>query len=246
MEDKELLISRIKDLDRVSYERGLGRHSQFLSLSEQNVFHSIEKELMCRETELSGGHEDADRCMIIWKGIGDEAPIACVKAVPVSEKYSDDLTHRDYLGALMNLGIERDCLGDILIRDNTAYVFCSEGMADFICDQLTRVKHTNVVCNRAAFSECSCAPELKDLKVNIASERIDAIIAAVFKLSRSAASGLMDTEQVFIDGRTARGCGVRINEGSRISVRGHGKFIYGGISHESRKGRLFVSVKLFV
>ena len=95
-------------------------------------------------------------------------------------------------------------------------------------------------------SECNISPEYKEVKVNIASERIDAVIAAVFKLSRSAASGLVETEQVFVDGRIARGSGIRINEGARISVRGHGKFIYCGIHNESRKGRLFVNIRLYV
>jgi len=87
---------------------------------------------------------------------------------------------------------------------------------------------------------------LREMKVNVASERLDGVIAAVFKLSRSEASALIASEKVFLDGRVASGCSAKLAEGMKISVRGYGKFIYDGIENESRKGRLFVKIQMYV
>lgn len=84
------------------------------------------------------------------------------------------------------------------------------------------------------------------MKVNVASERLDAILSAVFKLPRSKAAEAIAGEKVFVDGRIASGSGQRLREGAKVSVRGLGKFIYDGIENESRKGRLFVKIEKYL
>lgn len=84
------------------------------------------------------------------------------------------------------------------------------------------------------------------MKVNVASERLDAILSAVYKLPRSKAAEAIEKEKVFVDGRAAAGSGQKLKEGAKISVRGLGKFIYDGIENESRKGRLFVKIRKYV
>ena len=89
--------------------------------------------------EISGGYEDAER-VIVRFGSEDELgyeeayPITLLRIAPLQSKFADDLTHRDFLGSLMNLGIERDVLGDLLINEKCAYLFCKESVADYIID----------------------------------------------------------------------------------------------------------------
>ena len=77
-------------------------------------------------------------------GYEEPFPIVCIGIEPLIEKFGENLNHRDYLGALMNLGIERENLGDIFIKGKTGYVFCLERIADFIMENLTQVRHTHV------------------------------------------------------------------------------------------------------
>ena len=269
------LTAKIKDMDQTAFSRGIRKASGFLSLSEQAEIFACEKEFRHPRRFFDGGREDAERKMLIWPAEYEEAEtggsfgsekneagntagetgtykslveelIALVKAEPVNAKFADTLTHRDFLGALMNLGIERDRIGDILVKDDAAYIYCVKGMAPLICDELTRVKHTDVKASVIPLSECDIRPELKEMKVNVASERLDAILSAVFRLPRSKAAEAVESERVFVDGRTVTGCGSRLKEGARISVRGLGKFIYDGIENESRKGRLFVKIRLYI
>lgn len=252
MDDRELLISKIKDLDRISYERDITRCTGFLTMSEQSVYYDVAKDLLSRTHFLYGGHEDADRAMVIWPAsYADKTEvtgslISCVLALPADARFADDLSHRDFLGALMNLGIERHCLGDILVSSSSAYIFCVAEMADFIVENLSQVKHTNISCKKAGLDECDIVPVFDEVKVNVASERIDVIVAGVYNISRTVASKLITSEYIFIDGRVAKNSGVKIKEGSRISVRNHGKFIYCGIDGTSRKNRLYVKIKKYV
>ncbi|MDO4265815.1 MAG: YlmH/Sll1252 family protein [Eubacteriales bacterium] len=172
--------------------------------------------------------------------------LACIRIRARSEKFADALTHRDYLGALMNLGIERDQTGDILVDGTEAWIFCTTGVAGLITDELTRVRHTAVECERVSPAECSLFPKFEAMSVNVASERLDALVSAVFKLSRGVSAELIAAEKVFADGRILRQSGASLKEGMRISVRGYGKFIYDGMEHETKKGRLYVKVRKFV
>lgn len=252
MDEKELLISKIKDLDRIAYERDITKNSGFLGMSEQAVYMDIAGDLNSNNHFLCGGHEDYDRAMIIWPASytdKENVPgslISCIRILPVDSRFADDLSHRDFLGALMNLGIERYCLGDILVSSSSAYVYCTSEMSDFIVENLSRVKHTDVQCRKVGLDECDIVPVFDEVRVNVASERIDAVIAAVYNLSRTVAGRLITSEYVFIDGKTAKNSGMKIREGSRISVKNHGKFIYCGIDGTTKKSRLYIVVKKYV
>jgi len=246
------LKARIRDLDRSAAQRDITKHSAFLSPAEQSEVLGMERELLCAGHFFAGGSEEAERRMVIFPASYEDAEgleeelIACIKAEPVSEKFSEDLSHRDFLGALMNLGIDRGCFGDIRLEENTAYVFAVREMVPSVLDGLSRVKHTAVRTKEVPLSEGAGKTVLEEQRVNVASERLDGVIAAVFRLSRSEAAALIAAEKVFLDGRAAAGCSTKLAEGMKISARGFGKFIYDGIEAESRRGRLFVKIRRYV
>ncbi len=269
MEEKSrtFLAGRIRDLATRAYNNGFVTATEFLSMSEQNEFYKIlaaegvqanQKSYCGAEYVIYGGYEVAERAVICFlpdyidresflaSEKADNNVIVCIHVTPVNNKFSDDLTHRDYLGAMMNLGIERDQTGDILTGEKEAYVFATREIAEVICKELIRIRHTSVKCEMVSADDCSIRPEFKEVSGSVASERIDAILAFVYHLSRSEAQKLIESESVFIDGRTAYSGRYDLKPGSRVSVRGHGKFIYDGPSGTTRKGRLFVNVRVFV
>ena len=254
VDGRELIRTRLTDLDRMAYERGILRCSGFLSYAEQSEYHQMDRSGMFRTSVhfLDGGYEDAERAAAFFlpdymeREDAAASEIAAIKASAVNDRFADELTHRDYLGALMNLGIERDCIGDILTEGSSSVFFCSMEMADYITENLLRVKHTSVRCSKADRNALNIRQELEELQVNVASERIDAVIAALYRISRQKAAQLIEAEHVFINGIAVTSAGKQMKEGDRISVRGHGKFIYDGVGGSSRKGRLYVSLRRFV
>lgn len=181
------------------------------------------------------------------KGAEENGALVCIKVTPVNEKFADDkLTHRDYLGALMNLGIKRETIDDIICGENVAFIFCVSTVAQFIVNELLTVKHTTVEAKEVDASECDIEPQIEETKVNVASERLDVIIAGVYGFSRNMANRLVMAERVSIDGKVVTNNSVNLKIGSKVSVRRYGKFVYGGIDGTSKKGRLYVKIGKFV
>ncbi|MBQ1729022.1 MAG: hypothetical protein II036_01530 [Oscillospiraceae bacterium] len=245
-EDENLIKNRLSELARRSYERGIWVSSEFLSLSEQDILLRLRLD---SPFTLEGGCEGAERRLAHFGseetcGWREEPPIVCVKIAPVSEKFAEKLTHRDFLGALMGLGIRREVLGDIVLLDNCGYLFCLDTIAGYVTENLTEVRRTTV---RALLSEPPASvnekPPLKALVT--ASERLDAVISAVYKLSRSQSQELISAGRVFISGRLCDQSAAQIPDGAVISVRSVGRFIYEGIERETKKGRLRVLVRIY-
>ena len=266
MDDRELLKGRIKDLAFKSQQNDCLTRTDFLSVSEQSLFFDIIKELgregKVRLTQedylLYGGFADAERRIVCFLPSYLPAPtfieneedlsklIACVRIEPLNARFSDELTHRDYLGTIMGLGLERDQIGDIICSDRYAVVFVLKKAATVLEQELTRVKHTTVSCREIPLGACDISPQFELKSLNIASERTDVIIAAVYHLSRTAAQELIKAGSLSVNGRVITDPGYFLKPADRVSVRGKGKFIYEGSGGTTRKGRLNADVKLFV
>ena len=249
--DSELLKRRFIELARKSFNAGIFTFTDFLGLAEQSAFNEIKKDLRGIPYEAFGGAVGAER-VIIRFGSEEELgyslpyPISVVKAEPLSPKYADRLTHRDFLGAILNLGIERDTLGDILIIDNVGYIFALEGIATYIADSLVKVKRTDVSAKIVTELPEGQLYRTERRTVQANGERLDAIIAKVFSLSREDAQNLFKRGLVFADGREIDSTSYIPKENEKISVRGHGRFIYIGTQSLSRKGKLNIAVDLYV
>ncbi len=247
--DDAIFVNRLYDLAEQACKTGKYRFTGFLGLHEQNLLHKEELSLNYAGLSLFGGSTDCERriarfgCAQIC-GYDEDFPIALLRLTPVSQKYADRLTHRDVLGALMGLGIERSCVGDIYIKDNVAYVFALAQMARLICDELSSAKHTTLVCERIEALPEGVGTALREEVFLVASERLDCIVAAVFNLSRETAAQLFQHEKVFVNGKLMQGSRTA-PENAVISVRGFGRFRYDGIHSVSRKGKPRITVRIY-
>lgn len=179
-------------------------------------------------------------------GYEEDFPITTLLIEPLNDKFSDNLSHRDYLGAIMNLGIKREVLGDILIKDKRAYVFCLDEIADYLCSELTRIKHTSIKISKIEGDIPELERKLEDFDILITSPRIDAVVAALTKLSRSQASLLFREKKVLVNNRTCENNSMMLKESCTLSIRGYGKFIYIGEGGRTKKDRVFVKMRKYV
>ena len=148
MTQEELLPKRFAELIKRSASNYYFTFTDFLGLRELSILKGVLNENRCEYT-LFGGAPDTERVMARFGnpdeiGYAQPFPIKCILISPRDKKFKESLTHRDYLGTLMGLGIERDTLGDIVIRDEGAYLFCAEDIAPYIEESLFRVRHTEV------------------------------------------------------------------------------------------------------
>lgn len=239
----------LQDLSARADRTGTFQFTDFLNLDEQNVLCRSRAELI-RYT-LSGGAEGCERVIARFGdpeefGYETSFPIVCVRIAPLQQKFADELGHRDVLGALMNLGVERECLGDIVLRDNVAYLFALERIAPYLCENLTKVKHTTVSCALTDSLPDGPLFRTEPITLNVSSLRVDCVVAAVCKLSRGNAEKLFASQKVFIDGRLCPGGAVVLKEGDTVSVRGFGRFIFRSVTGNSKKGRSFICIEKYI
>ena len=173
-------------------------------------------------------------------------PIVCIQVSPLARKFADYLSHRDFLGALMNLGIERSTVGDIKVKENQAYLFCLDSIAEFICANLEKVKHTHVKCSLAQTLEQIPEEEPVRKGIHVPSLRADALLARVYDLSREKSQALFRTGKVYISGRLCENPSRQVKCGETVNARGFGKFVLAGEPRETKKGRLALDIDLYL
>ncbi len=267
MDDKDYLQGRLRDLAGRTLRNDYLTHSAFLDPCGALIFDTLLKSLGTGGDGrgalegvpcfLYGGYEEAERCCAVFlpsyldreafleEEREDPQVVSCLEIRPLQDKFADDLTHRDFLGALMHLGIEREQVGDILTEDSRAYVFVMKDIGPFIISELTRVRHTVVSVREVPLSQCHIRPVLEDRTGSVASERLDAVAAMAFKLSRTSAARLIQGEKAAVDGRLVTDPDHRLVPGQKISLRGYGKCLYQGEVKRTKKDRLMVRVFLY-
>lgn len=201
-----------------------------------------------------GGFEEAQRCYLGLSGeaapAAEEFPLTCLqlkcwlpgRCIPANALP----THRDYLGALLGLGLKRECLGDIMTQDDFALCFAEEKTARVILQELTSVGRFTVQAEPAAAEILqNWKPKTETLTLNVPSLRADAVLAALLHCSRTQAAGLIQGGAVSLCHVPLSQLHASVEEGDVFSVRGHGRFCVREIGGLSKKGRIWVTADRF-
>lgn len=248
--EDELLKKRLIDLANAADRRGIVAFTDFMNLNELNIFHSCVKEFSFVQYELFGGYEHAERQIAAFipdaLSYSYDFPIVSLKIRPLQKKFAEELGHRDYLGSLLNLGVDRCKIGDILVGDKEAVFFCESSIAPFLKQELTRVKHTPVLVEEAALDEIQVIERKEIVRGTVSTVRLDSVISVALKASRSSLVSLIEEGKVFVNGRLVTSNGYQLKEGDLISVRGAGRFRLLTMGGQTKKGRSVVEIEKYV
>ncbi len=250
--DKEtvLLKKHLLDLANQSYQNNMFTFTGFLSLHEQQLIEEIRRETGSIRVTLYGGNDGCERVMARFGnpeelGYEEEFPICCIKIEPLIEKFADALTHRDFLGAIMNLGIERSTIGDIFVQGKSAFVYCYTKMAEYFLEELDKVKHTNVKCRIVTDVADLPVSEPTPQEVLVSSVRVDGVIAKVYNISRTGSLELFRTGRVFVNGKLMENNSYMLKDGDSVTTRGFGKFTYVKEVHVTKKDKLRILIEKY-
>ena len=248
--DEILLRKRLIELSNQAYTRDIVTFSDFLNLNELNILHTTPKDMFPSRYETFGGYDSSERQMVSF--LPDALyyeytyPMSVLEISPLNTKFAEDLTHRDFLGSLMNLGIERSKMGDILLQDNKAILFVREEISSYISENLTRIRHTMVQTRILDTAEISYEPRFQEIKGNVASVRLDSVLTTAFPMSRSKMTAFIEAGRVFVNGKLVTSNGYHLKENDIISVRGLGRIRFNYVINETRKGRQMISVNKYI
>jgi len=245
----EVFEKRLFDLENMAIQKGIVVFTDFMNLNELNILHNNRQKFSI-SWDTFGGYEFAERQMAAFMPdalyYDWNYPITCLQIDLPHARYSDKLTHRDYLGAILNLGIERRAIGDIIVDTNHAYLFCTDKMSDFIVSELCRIRSTTVSCKKIVDIKLSFHLKTEHITGTVASIRLDSILAVAFQASRSSLVGLIEGGKVFVNGRLVVSNGYTLKENDIISARGLGKFRYLHTISQTKKGRYLVELEKYI
>ncbi len=249
---EEQFEKRLMDLANQARMKDIILYTNFLNLNELHIFHSNSQKFSFIKWKISGGYDFSERQIVAF--IPDafsfyeeeiSFPISVLKIQPCNVHFSDSLTHRDYLGAVLNLGINRNQIGDILVDKTDAFLFCKTSVKDLICQELCRVRHTTVYAKEVDRKTFDIPLKKEKIKGSVSSVRLDAVIAQVFPGSRSSLTAMIQSGKVFVNGKMIVSNGYHLKEKDIISVRSMGRFQYMGESGTTKKGRILIELEKY-
>lgn len=253
------LYARLDDLCSMTARGELGI-TDFLSLRE---LYFARKYLDGRAERYSvfGGYDGAERCRVylLPDYIPDDCPIPYLSeygfepdvcALRLKTDGYRHLEHRDYLGSLLGLGVERAVIGDILVLGEdgaSAIVFCTSAIADFFISEPRRVASERVRVTKIPFDEIE-VPTRRTLEISdtVASARLDCVIGAICSLSRDKAKALICAGLVQVDFELQERPDRSVVAPAVISVRGYGRYTVLSLSELTRKGRIRLRAEKFL
>lgn len=242
-EDK-VLLSKADDVVFLSSTR---RKPCFMGFLNEREAYIIKNHLNLSETNITfyGGYDNASRtilCSYFDDIDNDDFPI---KPVYFIFRSCDVLSHRDFLGALINLGIERSCLGDILVNNGCAVVFVKSDVHDYVVSQVSKIGRVGVKIVNSKPKNLEIKQDFEDLQLLVSSMRLDVIVASITNLSRQRTSEMILSGKVFCNYVQTQNVSHKVIDNDIISIRGYGKYIIEGQIGLSKKGRIKLSIKHF-
>lgn len=259
MTDDELLLAHARDLKTESEDNSMITATAFLDERQRSLIHVLEKEEnKYTDTFYFGGYREAGRTAAVFvpKFFAvtdidsfflenpDECPFCLIR---IDKDRFTALSHRDYLGALMALGIKREMLGDLLVDDDGCFVPCVKSVKRFITEQLDSVGRASVKAKEASFSEIAKTEAKSEEFISfVSSLRLDNAVSAAFSVSRTKASEAIDKGLVFVNSVQTFKPDFRLSENCTLVLRGKGKAVIEEVLGESKKGRLRIKIKKYI
>ncbi len=249
--EDDALLARIFDKYELWQRDGRMQYTRFLTERDKLCCAPALRELGTDDAFFWGGYDDAERTVLIfpaqWQDQdtlkrSKECPLTVIRAV---WKSGETLTHRDFLGALMGLGIERELIGDILVKAGACDILLLREIAPYVLQNLASAGHETLSLSEEVEPDVGEA-RFRLIKDTVATLRLDAIVGSGFALSREKAASAIRSGKVTLDGLECIKPDKPVEQGSRISLRGLGKIRLAEIGGLSKKGRTIIVIERYI
>lgn len=236
------LIDTVNRVDRTWQEE----FTDFLTPDEQYFL-----KLFCKDKDIVlnfyGGKSNFERAVALISKVELQIDYP-VDILKISGNFKfEKINHRDYLGALLSLGIKREKIGDINVFNDGAEVYIHKDLSDYVVFNLNKIKHTGVQISKIDLnSSREREQKLDERNINVASERIDVVVAEVYNLSRSEATKLIKQGNVKVNYIVCDEQSKKLSENDIVSVKGFGRFVYCGFIRNTKSNRLVVLIKKYI
>lgn len=254
--EEKLLIAKLQDKIKISKNRNKIVNTEFLNMYQKNILQAKLNELKIKNYIFHGGFTEAESKILILypEKLNEEIvfnsinSIINVLKITLPNELVGKYEHRDYLSAVMRIGLERERIGDIIVYANEAYIIVLKENAEYIKNSLqefTRFKKSKIEIIKIEEIK-SKTPELMPIEIHVSSNRLDSIVAEIARTSRSKSEELIKNEKVSINCKYEYKCSKQVNIGDILIVRGSGKYILEDIKENPKNKRLTIILKKYV
>ncbi len=245
--ENEAILKRAADLARRCAQRDLVTNTGFLTPAERVA---VARDPAVRQARLlfSGGYPDAERQMAFflpdWLEEDAFDVAEHISAICLTASFGRP-GHRDYMGAILGMGVGREWVGDILVDGDRAYVLCQPSILNHLLT-IEQAGRCSVRAEALALSQLP-VPERRteERRFTVMSARLDAVAAGLFRLSRAEAARQIALGSLHLNYMPCLKPDAPVREGDILSLRGAGKGRVAGLGGSSRKGRLFVTAEFY-
>jgi len=248
MKEDSILLAGIEDKIRQCQDHYIATNSAFLDMRQRTLV-----EAQCRQHKglrycFCGGYEDAERTVAVflpdYAELAENDPLALLR---VRQDGNRVLSHRDYLGSLLGLGIKREIIGDILVREGGADIVIIKDMADFLLYSYEKAGRTALKAEIVSIDQI-IVPEnrFEEKRDTVASLRLDNLIASAFSMSRGKAAEAIVSGLVFVNGLQSEKADRPVKEGDKLVLRGKGKVLLKSVGGVTRKDRISIIIHKYI
>ncbi len=253
--EEKLILAKLNDKVRLCKTRNRIVNTEFLNLYEKNVITSGLEHLKVKNYIFTGGYEEAESKVLVLypEKITDEIATDHIKniikaiKIELPNEQKGKYEHRDYLGTIMQFGLERERIGDIIVFENKAFIVVLAENAQYIKDSLiTTTKFKKSKIKIIDINEIEVKkPEFETIRITVSSNRLDSFVSEIGKISRNEAAKLIESELVSVNCKAEIRLSKSLNKDDVLIIRGKGKFIVSEFQDLNKKGKQVVIIKKY-
>lgn len=241
---------RAVDLAEASLRDEAAKVTEFLDPVERQVYEGVLGSIPEISYRAHGGYAKAERRRLsifpqyLLVELIDE-PVTAIEVLV--EEGARELSHRDFLGALVGLGLRREKIGDVLVTARGCQAVVAAEVTEYILSQPLRVGKARARVEEIDLERLEAEPErVKEIRTTVASLRLDAVASSGFGTSRTRMAREIKAERVKVNWRPVRDPAAQVAQGDVVSIRGRGRVVVEEVAGTTRKGRITVVLKRYM
>lgn len=251
--EDRLAIARLLDKSEFAGKTRSFSHSDFLDPHQINLAEKLLPSLNVCEYSFYGGYPGAERAIAVFRPeFADDEDLSeylngSLKVIEITPLARNNLTHRDYLGALMSLGIKREVTGDILVKEEKCNILVLNDIAGYIAGNLEKIGNTGISLKISEITDLNVPePKTREIRATLSTLRLDSLCAPAFGISRSLAADFIKAGKVQLNWDVTENPDKAVREGDTVSLRGKGRAVLEKVGGMTKKDRISILIKKLV
>ena len=248
LKENDILLDSIEKKIDQCIVYGKFASSSFLDMRQRHLAEGLCRRQKGLSYTFYGGYQDAERTVAVflpeYTSLEDNNPLTLLR---ITQNGHEELSHRDYLGSLVGLGIKREMVGDILVRKCGADIIVLKNIADFLLLHYEKAGRVNLQVEIVPIESLIIPDARFEIKRHtVASLRFDSVVATAFSMSRSSAVQAINDGIAYINSQQCEKIDRIVKEGDKLTLRGKGKAILENVGCVTRKDRTAIVIKRYL